>query len=137
MIDPEGTAADGLRTLWVWFLVSPALQPLLQLLPELGLVLGVTLPQWLGLLLGGLVAGGIVGIGERRYGRLVVAAFATVLVWVVARRALGVTDARVHGVPRLVLADFLLWLGAVSLVVAAVFYTEWESLTGSDTVDER
>lgn len=124
MIDPEGTAADVLRTAWVWFLVTPALQPPLGLLPELGLVFGVTPPQWVRLLIGVLVAGGIVQAGERRYGRLVVASLGALLAWFVVGKALGLTDARVYGVPRLVAAQFLLWLGAVSLVVALVFYTE-------------
>lgn len=126
MIDPEGTTADVLRTAWIWFLVTPALQPVLGLVPELGFVFGVTPPRWVELLIGVLIAAGIVQAGERRYGRLVVASLGTAIVWSVVGSALGLTNARVHGSPRLVAAQFLLWVGAVSLFVALVFYTEWD-----------
>lgn len=125
MIDPDGVIADGLRTLWIWLLVGPALQPLASLLPELGFALGVTLPAWSGILVGGVVAGGLVGTGERRYGRLVVAAVVTLVLWIVAVSALGLTDTRVYGSPRFVLAQLSIWISAVSLAVASVFYVDW------------
>lgn len=124
MIDPEGEIADALRTLWIWLLIGPAVQPLVMLLPELGFALGVTVPDWSGIVVVGLIAGVLVGVGERRYGRLVLAALLTLVLWVGATHVFGLTETGVYGTPRLVLAKLLLWISAVSLAIAVVFYTD-------------
>lgn len=123
MIDPYGEVADALRTLWIWLLIGPGLAPATGLLPELGYALGVTLPRWVGIALGVIVAGALVGVGERRYGRIVVASLLTAAVWFGAASLLGLADPAVFGALRLVAARFLLWIAAVSLAVALVFHT--------------
>lgn len=123
MIDPEGEIADALRTLWIWFLISPAVQPLVMLISELGFRLGVSVPDWAGIVVTGLIAGVLVGVGERRYGRLVLAAWMTLGLWLGAIRVFGIRDTDVYGSPRLILAKLLLWLSAISVAIVVVFYT--------------
>lgn len=125
MIDHDGAVADMLRTLWVWILISPGLGPLFDLLPELGLVFGTPVPPRTALLLGGLVAAGLVLAGERRYFRLLVTAFGTVIGWAILANVLGFTGPRVYGVPRLILAQFFLWVCVATLTAAIVFETGW------------
>lgn len=124
MINPEGEIADALRTLWIWFLISPAVQPLVVLLSELGFAFGVSVPDWSGIVVAGLIAGVLVGVGERRYGRLVLAAWMTLGLWLGAARVFGIRETSVYGSPRIILANLLLWISAGSLAVAAVFYTD-------------
>lgn len=126
MIDPEGEIADALRTLWIWLLINPAVQPLVMLLTELGFSLGVPVPDWAGIVVTGLIAGVLVGVGERRYGRLVLAALLTLGLWVGATRVFGIWDTSVYGSPRLILAKLSLWISAVSIAIAVVFYTDAE-----------
>jgi len=102
MIDPEGAVANALRTLWVWLLISPGIAPLTGLLSEFTYAFGVGLPPSIGLVFGALMAGGIVGTGERRYGRLVVASLLTAGLWIAAASLSGLTNLAVFGSLRLV-----------------------------------
>lgn len=136
MIDPEGTVANALRTLWVWLLISPGIAPLTGLLSEFAYAFGVGLPSSVGLVFGGLIAGGIVGAGERRYGRLVVASLLTAGLWIAVAGLLGLTNHAVFGSLRLVAARVFLWIAAASLALALVFYTDFgrsEDPTGSSS----
>jgi|AntRauTorcE11898_2_1112593.scaffolds.fasta_scaffold15797_2 hypothetical protein len=123
MIDPEGSVADAFRTLWIWVLISPGLSPATELLPEIGFLLDVPVPDWAGIVVAGLVAGMFVGVGERRYRRVFFGSLLVVVLWVGFTDLLGLTGNRVFGTPRIVAAQLLLWIAVVSLSVAIVFYT--------------
>jgi len=117
VIDPEGEVTDALRTLWVWLLISSGIGPAVGFIRELGYAFGLSVPLWSDVVLTILVAGGLVGIGERRYGRLFGVSILTLVIWIGATELLGVADPRVYGSPRLIAARFLLWLAALSVAI--------------------
>lgn len=123
MSDDSGTIADALRTLWMWLMIAPALAPLSEILEEAGFALGVSIPLWAGVALGVTAAGVLVGLGERRYQSVIVASFLAAIGWYALRYLLLSDLTHVYGAPRVLLAEFLLWLAALSLAVVVVFFS--------------
>lgn len=136
MIDWFEEGSDALRTVWMWIMVGPTVQPLGLIAEEAGFALGVSIPAWSGVLLGGLVAGVLVGLGERRYRSVLVASFLTAVGWLGLRHVLVADAARVYGAPRLVVAQFLLWIAAASLAVFLVFSVDYGRRSGEARTDD-
>ena len=131
--DSDSWLHDAGRALLLFVVLTPIVGPLGGIFEHVAVLVGADELSWIvaPTMIVAPIAGLLAAYEERRYGAVFITGVLTQLLWSILTRATALTDVHVVGNVRILTAELLLYVAALSPALVVVFYVDWDRIRSS------